>query len=236
MKRNIVLLGLSCLLTLSCARQHIPQAQQNPARGNTGIIGGADGKTSITVADSLSLAERGLALTRQIHLLASDEAYIKYCSHSDEIDKRAADIARTDFSIPQKIFAISHLDSIQNLVPSGTSRTLWTSRLLRSIPSRLNAQSGSAVLATSSLLTTGNVFLYRGLTESTLYLYIYEGDYCSMVLFQPYKDHIVQANACLVIHPLLKTIRSADDVKRFFKETIQLEGITVQEVTTTSNT
>lgn len=235
MKRSIVLLGLGGLLTLSCARQHTPQTQQTPAHENTGIIGGADGKTSISVADSLPLAERGLALTRQIHFLASDEAYIKYCSHSEEINKRAADIARTDFSIPQKIFAISHLDSIQNLVPSGTSRTLLTNRLLRSIPSRINAQSGSAVLATSSLLTTEDVFLYRGLTESTLYLYIYEGDCCSIVLFQPYKDHIVQANACLVIHPLLKAIRSADDVKRFFKETIQLEAIEVKELTTTGN-
>lgn len=235
MKRSLVLFGLCSLLTVSCARQHIPQTQQTPARKNMGIIGRADGKTSITVADSLSLAERGLALTRQMHHLASDEAYIKYCSHSEEINKRAADIARTDFSIPQKIFAISHLDSIQNLVPSGIPRALVTNRLLRSIPSRINAQSGSAVLATSSLLTTEDVFLYRGLTESTLYLYIYEGDCCSMVLFQPHQNHIVQANACLVIHPLLKTIRSADDVKRFFKESIQLESIIVKEVTTMSN-
>lgn len=235
MKRNIVLLGLSGLLTLSCARRHIPQTQQTPARENTGIIGGADGKTSITVTDSLSLAERGLALTRQIHLLASDEAYIKYCSHSDEINKRAADIARTDFSTSQKIFAISHLDSIQNLVPSGTSRTLWTNRLLRSIPSQINALSSSAVLATSSLLTTEDVFLYHNLTESTLYLYIYENDCCSMVLFQPHQDHIVQANASIVIHSLLKKIRSTNDVKHFFKETIHLEDITVKELTTTSN-
>lgn len=236
MKRNIILLGLSGLLTLSCARQHISQAQQNPARENTGIIGGADVKTGISVADSLSLEQKGLALTRQMHRLASDEAYIKYCSHSEEINKQTDDIARTDFSAPKKIFAISHLDSIQNLVASGTSRTLLTNRLLRSIPSQINAQSGSAVLATSSLLTTEDVFLYRGLTESTLYLYIYEGDCCSMVLFQPYKDHIVQANASFVIHPLLKTIQSADDVKHFFKETIQLEGIKVKELTTTGNT
>lgn len=235
MKRSLVLLGLSGLLTLSCARQHIPQAQQNPARKNTRIIGGADSKTSISVADSLSLEQKGLALTQQMHRLASDEAYIKYCSHSEEINKQTTDIARTDFSAPQKIFAISHLDSIRNLVPSGTSRTLLTNRMLRSIPSQINAQSGSAVLATSSLLTTEDVFLYRGLTESTLYLYIYEGDCCSMVLFQPYKDHIVQANASFVIHPLLKTIQSADDVKHFFKETIQLEGITVKEITTMSN-
>lgn len=236
MKRSIVLLGLGGLLTLSCVRQHTPQTQQPPTRENTEIIGGADGKTNITVADTLSLQERGLALTRQMHRLASDEAYIKYCSHSDEINKRAADIAQTDFSTPQKIFVISHLDSIQNLVPSGTSRTLLTNRLLRSIPSQINALRGSIVLATSSLLTTEDVFLYRDLTESTLYLYIYEGDCCSMVLFQPYKDHIVQANASIVIHPLLKTIRSTDDVKRFFKETIHLEGIKVKALTTTGNT
>ena len=169
-----------------------------------------------------------------MHRLANNEAYIKYCSHSDEINKQAAHIARTDYSVPRKIFAISHLKSIQDFEADSTIRTLLADKMVRTIPSLINAQSGSTTLAATSLFVTEDVFLHNSLKESTIYLYIYEGDCSSMVLFQPHKDHIVQAYACFVIHPLLKTIHSADDVKRFFKETIQLEGIMVQELTITN--
>lgn len=222
MKRMILLLSLGCILTLSCAKR------------NTTIIGGADQPTAIFVADHLTLQEKGLELTCQMHRLANNEAYIKYCSHSDEINKLAAHIARTDYSMPRKIFAIRHLNSIQDFETDSTIRALLADKMVRTIPSLINAQSGSTTLAATSLFVTEDVFLHNSLKESTIYLYIYEGDCSSMVLFQPHKDHIVQAYACFVIHPLLKTIHSADDVKRFFKETIQLEGIMVQELTTTS--
>ena len=222
MKRMILFFGLGCLLTLSCAKR------------NTTIIGGADQPTAIFIADSLTLQEKGLELTRQMHCLANNEAYIKYCSHSDEINKLATHIARTDYSVPRKIFAISHFKSIQDFETDITIRTLLADKMIRTIPSLINAQSGSTTLAATTLFVTEDVFLHNSLKESTIYLYVYEGDCSSMVLFQPHKDHIVQAHACFVIHSLLKTIQSADDVKRFFKETIQLEGIMVQELTTTS--
>lgn len=222
MKRMILFLGLGSLLTLSCTKRY------------TTIIGGADQPTAIFIADSLTLQEKGLELTGQMHCLANNEAYIKYCSHSDEINKLAAHIGRTDYSVPKKIFAISHLKSIQNFETDSTIRTLLADKMVRTIPSLINAQSGSTTLAATTLFVTEDVFLHNSLKESTIYLYVYEGDCSSMVLFQPHKDHIVQAHACFVIHSLLKTIQSADDVKRFFKETIQLEGIMVQELTTTS--
>lgn len=222
MKRMILFLGLGSLLTLSCTKR------------NTTIIGGADQPTAIFITDPLTLQEKGLELTCQMHCLANNEAYIKYCSHSDEINKLAAHIGRTDYSVPKKIFAISHLKSIQNFETDSTIRTLLADKMVRTIPSLINAQSGSTTLAATTLFVTEDVFLHNSLKESTIYLYVYEGDCSSMVLFQPHKDHIVQAHACFVIHSLLKTIQSADDVKRFFKETIQLEGIMVQELTTTS--
>ena len=222
MKRMILFLGLGSLLTLSCTKRY------------TTIIGGADQPTAIFIADSLTLQGKGLELTCQMHRLANNETDIKYCSHSDEINKLAAHIGRTDYSVPKKIFAISHLKSIQNFETDSTIRTLLADKMVRTIPSLINAQSGSTTLAATTLFVTEDVFLHNSLKESTIYLYVYEGDCSSMVLFQPHKDHIVQAHACFVIHSLLKTIQSADDVKRFFKETIQLEGIMVQELTTTS--
>ena len=218
----ILLLSLGSILTLSCAKR------------NTTIIGEADQPTAIFVADHLTLQEKGLELTCQMHRLANNETYIKYCSHSDEINKLAAHIARIDYSVPRKIFAISHLKSIQDFETDSTIRTLLADKMVRTIPSLINAQSGSTTLATTSLFVTEDVFLHNSLKESTIYLYIYKDDCSSMVLFQPHKDQIVQAYACFVIHPLLKTIHSVDDVKRFFKETIQLEGIMVQELTITN--
>lgn len=156
MKRMILLLSLGCLLTLSCAKR------------NTTIIGGADQPTAIFVTDHLTLQEKGLELTRQMHHLANNETYIKYCSHSDEINKLAGHIARTDYSVPRKIFAISHLKSIQDFETDSTIRTLLADKMARTIPSLINAQSGSTTLAATSLFVTEDVFLHNSLKESTI--------------------------------------------------------------------
>lgn len=175
MKRMILFLGLGSLLTLSCTKRY------------TTIIGGADQPTAIFIADSLTLQGKGLELTCQMHRLANNETYIKYCSHSDEINKLAAHIGRTDYSVPKKIFAISHLKSIQNFETDSTIRTLLADKMVRTIPSLINAQSGSTTLAATTLFVTEDVFLHNSLKESTIYLYVYEGDCSSMVLFQPHR-------------------------------------------------
>ena len=68
MKRMILFLGLGSLLTLSCTKRY------------TTIIGGADQPTAIFIADPLTLQGKGLELTCQMHRLANNETYIKYCS------------------------------------------------------------------------------------------------------------------------------------------------------------
>lgn len=201
-------------------------------------IGGADKATGIFVSgDGISneetLCAKGIQLTKQLHGLANDSDYIRYLSRSPKVNEQIDRIGNKDYTHPRKTFAISNLQGnlTDLLSQSSYTKRLLIDRLIRSIPSRLNAQSGSDVLAATSLLTIDDVFFYKGKApnEYTLYLYLYEDSCHSMVLYRPGKDGIMQATANVVIHPQLDKIETADDVKYFFAQYLDIPEAEVRE-------
>ncbi|WP_162607945.1 hypothetical protein [Parabacteroides sp. An277] len=50
-----------------------------------------------------------------------------------------------------------------------------------------------------------------------------------MVLFRPGKNHIVLANASIVVHKGLQAITTTEDVKRFFAEVLKMKEVKVKE-------
>lgn len=67
------------------------------------------------------------------------------------------------------------------------------------------------------------------LKAPTIYLYLYDGDWQSMVIFRPVREGIVQANSYFVHHGMLNDIKDTDDVKSFFSEVLKIDSINVQE-------
>ena len=80
-----------------------------------------------------------------------------------------------------------------------------------------------------SLLFAEDAFLYHGLKEYTLYLYLYDGSYQSLVLYRPAKQHIVLANASIVAHERLKGLTTPADVRQFFADVLDMPEVEVQE-------
>lgn len=196
-----------------------------------GIIGSADDATSIHVTDdSTFLQKQGLRLTHQMQLLANEVDFVSV--HAKRIKSWVEDIGKQSYDTPRKIFCIQHLqtEKIKELLSqSGVTKPLLIDRLLRAIPTQINAREGSDILAATSLLTTEDAFLYPDLKEYTLYLYLYKGNYQSMVLFRPGKNHIVLANASIVVHKGLQAITTTEDVKRFFAEVLKMKEVKVKE-------
>ena len=92
-------------LCQSCTNRH----------GNTvGIIGGADGSTSIYVSnDSITLEDYGLQLTQQMRQLAHDSCYIAYAVHAEKIKSLVEGIGQQTYDKPRKVFRLRHLHTKQ---------------------------------------------------------------------------------------------------------------------------
>lgn len=223
MRTTLFLLFLS--LCLGCT---------NRQKNTIGIIGSADGPTAIYVSSNpTSLETHGLQLTQRMHLLANDSVYITYAVNAEKVKSLVKEIGEQALDKPRKVFLIRHLQlkyAQELLSQSSTTKPILINRLLRSIPSQLNAQQGAELLAATSLLFTEDAFLYDGLKEYTFYLYLYEDRYQSLVLYRPGKSQIVLANASLIAHPSLEEAKTTDDVKRFFAEVLDMTEVEVEEV------
>ncbi len=223
MKLKFACLVLFSFLFMSCNNRHKSVTNDTDKATTMSVIENNQG------ADSVFLLKHGLQLTQLMQQLANDSAYIAYATQAKGIKPLIASIRKQSYSHPRKVFVIRHLQTDKKDWLSQSSRTkpLIIDRLLRTIPTRLNAQSGSNVLATTSLLFAEDVFLYQGLNEYTLYLYLYEGNCHSMVLYRPAKNNIVQASASFVIHKELDNLKTATDVKQFFAKTLNMKQVEV---------
>lgn len=228
-KASALTVRLTLCALLLCLGMGCTQRQKEAI----GIIGGADGPTAIYVAeDSAFLASQGLRLTQQMRQLANDSGYVAHAIHAGKIKALVEDIGKQEYSKPRKVFRITHLHMNMAkalLSQSGATKPLILDRIVRSIPSLLNAQGGADHLAATSLLFAEDAFLYHGLKEYTLYLYLYDGNYQSMVLYRPAKQHIVLANASIVAHEKLRGLTTPADVKQFFAEVLDMPEVEVQE-------
>lgn len=232
--RTIILIIAYCAFIMGCTskqQQFKPETIQDK---ELPVIGGDDTVTNIktssmqTVKGQTLLKEHGIQLTLQMSQLANNQEYLNLCSNSKEVNKIVADISQCKYDIPEKVFCVSHLQSSLNM--SDNLNPVIIERLVRAIPSQLNALSGSASLAASSLLVSEDAFFYEmSLKEPVIYLYHYKEDWQSMVIFLPIRDDIILANSYFVHHSMLNDIKNSSDVKSFFREVLKMDKVCVQE-------
>lgn len=223
MRTIILFVILSSVVCLSCTNKRQQAQPEATPDKELAIIGGSDTVTNIKVSSTSTLKEHGLQLTQQMRQLANDQEYLNFCSHSKDVNKIVADIAQYQYDSPEKVFSVSHLIA-------DSSNPSINDRKVRSIPSQLNALSGAAALAAASLFVADDAFFYgMNLKAPTIYLYLYDGDWQSMVIFRPVREGIVQANSYFVHHSMLNDIKDTDDVKSFFSEVLEIDSTNVQE-------
>lgn len=224
--KNQLLLATAILIALngmSCKQQG----------STTSIIGEGDGPTAIYIAEQPDfLLRKGLDLIHEMHDLANDSNYVRYVTTHTEITQRIREFASGNYQSDYKVFAIDNLkpftDYLTRMAP-GLDAKLYE-RLYRSIPTLINAQSGSTAIAATSLLTGEDVFHSDQPEAPCIYLYLFDKGINCLVLFIPQSEKIVQAYASWIINRQLGQVKNDDDVKTFFKEVLNIPDIAIEQL------
>ncbi len=185
-----------------------------------------------------SLYTKGLEMTQEIDKLAENAEYAKLFSFDGEINKVMQDIGANDYKTPTAVLAIEgfgeammkYMQSSLEVKLSKEVEDIVLDRLAASFGARINAASGTQVIAATSIATSGDVFLFDSLKAQQVYLYLYGNKYASLVTFTPNKDNIVTASSTFVIHDDFSAIKTPEQVKSFLADSMQIQEMTVSLV------
>lgn len=186
-------------------------------------------------ANNLSLTDKGLSLIGEVDRLAECEEYISFYSASDEIAGVIKDIAENDYTEPKAVFIIPHLDEIvlnsmfSEIKLPAEVKVMVKSRFALALPSQINAMNGTITVAATSILNHSDSFIYEGLKATTTYLYTYDAANSFMVTFIPSDENIVNAYVTVIFNEELSKCSTTDEVIKFFKETLNIEKVSVSE-------
>lgn len=227
MKKFITIMSIvSLLLTTACSNQSNDEPQV---------------ETSTTTTQSIDLVDKATELASNISLLSNDELYISSFTNDSVISSTIDKIATQDLSTPTDIYKLSGIDKsyqtlmsyMGNEVPefeNSKIEEIYKDKLISSLPTILNSASGSAILASTAILTSDDVFLYPDLTEREIYLLLYDGGFNVLVLFVPKGEGIVTANASIVTNEMLSQIQSDGEISGTMKLGISFAGIGLEKL------
>lgn len=187
---------------------------------------------------SVSLYKKGLNMTIKMDMLAEYEDYSKLFTSGQDIGKLVSDIGSRDYSKPKAVYEITGLEetgfqlllSEIDIIVDEKVQEHVKEKFGAAVASQINGMNGAEAIAAASILTVEDSFIYRGLDRQKTYLYLYGGEYGSVVTFFPYEDNVVGASASIVMQESLEKIETVDDVGSFFKDTIGFSGLIVTEI------
>lgn len=186
-----------------------------------------------------SLYDKGLELVQQVDMLAENEEYSSLMTASPQINDTVKSIGTQDYSSPNEVYEITGFDTAYLKIikeQTGTDLSdeiedIVKDRFSMTLMSQINSLNGAEFLATSSILSVGDTFLYSGLTQQKTYLYLYDGDYAGMVCFIPSEEDIVSATANVIVKQQFADAATEEDIASVVEEIVGIEGITVTLVT-----
>ena len=206
LKRSIVslLIGLSTI----CMNPASLSAEENPA---TQTI----------------LYNKGMDLVALLSEMASSDIYnsmrypqgeildlVKMIGSQDHTTPVSVSQIQTDFDALMQ--AVGSADQVQQL-PENVLNHLKKG-IITSLPTMLDTQQNNmTIIAASSLCKAGKTFVAEGLTESTMYLYVFDAAVPVFVTFVPGDDNSVSASASFVILDETASPADAEDVKALFQ-------------------
>lgn len=222
MKKFIAFIGIISMLLVGCSNETVSTE-------------------TIVVTPTNSLQEKAIELAVRIDMLASDEVYVSTFTVDSEITKIITAIASQEYSNPTNVYKLGGIDNSYKTLMSYIGadvpifeneqvEAMFKENLITSLPTRLNAMSGVNMIASTSLVTVQDVFLYSDITETEVYLLLYDGDYHVTVLFTPKGEGIVTANANIVAHEMLNQVQVDGDISSSMKLGISFAGISLEKI------
>jgi len=187
-----------------------------------------------------NLYKEGLNVVEKMDLMAESEEYINLVLSAPELKVVVNDIGEKDYSKPDTVYQITIAENtIKSVITqvngaeSDMSEIILPDiyrRFLRAIPTSLNAIDGTVSIAATSVLIGESDFICEGLTENTMYLYLYENAYSVLVLFSPMEDNIVRATGNFIIKEGFSEALSESQIKEQLIATGYLLDCEIQEV------
>ena len=205
MKKYIFMLPLALML-FGCAKT------ETPNNTNESLS-----ESVVSESEDSVLYTKGLELISAIDEIAESEEYREVFSASNEVDTVSSKMGNGDYSAPKAVYKISEIELTQNISDmSSLSENLQKNiqnKIYVALPTMLNASVGTNEIAASSIVTDSKYFICNKLSDSCLYLYVYDGDYSSMVSFIPHDENIVSAGGCFITNKALEDTSSAETIK-----------------------
>lgn len=183
------------------------------------------------------LLGQGTALIARMQALSDEEAYLEWMlSSTQEMQEAVDQITAGDYQTPLAVFSIGVPQQAVDMMLEGqeeiseTVRQELGRRFFASAPMQLTAKGGAYRLAVSSALTVQESFVFKGLKQARMYLYLYGGDWSAAVFYQPGQDGAVTASASFLYDPQLREVSTLEELERWKGQIDWLAGGAVEQI------
>lgn len=178
----------------------------------------------VTGADDEALYEHGMELGGLLEEMLGSDQYLRLMSGSEEINAVLEPYMQADFSKPESVYRVTPSEDVipilmgmEEVELDGFSEELqeyMERRVISTLPTTINAQGGSSVLAAASICTVSDVWAGATLEEDCYLLYFYPDACPLMVTFHGGEDYI-DGSAMLLLADNV-TEGSMDEVTELF--------------------
>lgn len=204
---------------------------------------GADGTGTTAALDGTmegSLYARGLAMVQRMDTMAGSDAYCGMMSSSSEVLDILDAISAGDYTKPKAVYQVKILEpealdlalaygKDMGSLPEELKKHL-RHRLVAAVPSMMSSFNGASSLAAVSLITSEDFFLDEDVSGETLYIYVYDEDYCASVLFSARGEGIVSASSMFICNDGLKDVADEEAFAQWLNAYTGDAGVEVSTV------
>lgn len=180
----------------------------------------------VTVSGDEALYEHGLEMAELLEDMLSTDQYFQLMSSSEEINAVLTPYLRADFSEPGSVYRVTPSEDVIPILMgmsevdledfSEPLREYLERRVISTLPTTINAQGGSSVLAAASICTVSDVWAGEALEEDCYLLYFYPEACPIMVTFHG-GDGYIDGSAMLLLADNV-TEDSMDEVTELFDQ------------------
>lgn len=170
---------------------------------------------------AVTLYDRGLEVVGLMAEMAGSEDYMGLLTGSSEITERIQTAAQGDYSVPERVYAVSagagtfaagaEMDSF-----SEGLQTLLKNRSVSALGSQINGMDGAECLAAANTCMAQTTFVSDSADREVLYLYLFQKGVPAAVAFMPGADGTVAASGTLILADGLEW-NSAEDIRGYFE-------------------
>lgn len=171
------------------------------------FLGACNSKTTSSPASELY--HQGLALVSEMNEAIQSEAWVSLFTGDPAVREILSNAGQGDFSQPKAVYEIQFSDQAVTSLTGQTDLSGFSESLQKRIhaaiqsaaANQINALDGAETLAAASICTVSDTFVCDGLTENTLYLYLYTYENAApvMVSFVVGQDSAVLATGVPIL-------------------------------------